>query len=220
VSAKPVVAEPNISALVDEGTQGRLLAYARAVNADFALVGYVYKTSDTQLTAGTALFSVKRGAFSALPPVTFDTDVLTANTESFRLGDEVTRRLTSFGTPASLPINLVTRAAKAGTSASARVDTPTKVDPEDLDAATPTAKKVVLVPREQPKPRPEPVVEVEPAPVDDAPRVEEKKSSVGWIIVGVVAGAALLGTGAFFGIAAATQSGPFGPVTGTVTATW
>lgn len=216
VVAKAAVADPGIAALVDEATQGRLSAYAKAVNADFALVGYVYKTSDSQLTAGTALYSAKKGAFSSLPPVTFDTDVLTANTEAFKVGDEVTRRLTSFGASASLPLNLASRAAKAGTTTVAAADTPKNVDPDEVVAATPTAKKVVLVPKEPPRVEQPPIAEVEPPPPDE-PKPGEVKSGVPawvWVVTGVAV-AAGAGVGGYFAVTELTK-----PVTGTVTATW
>ena len=56
---KPVIVDPAISANLDNATLNRLSAYLKAVNAEWAVVGYVYKTSDSQLTAGTAVFSVK-----------------------------------------------------------------------------------------------------------------------------------------------------------------
>ncbi len=216
VVTKAAVADPGVAALVDEATQGRLSAYAKAANAEYALVAYVYKTSDTQLTAGAALFSVKKGAFSALPPVTFDTDVLTANTEAFKVADEVTRRLTSFGASASLPLNLASRAAKAGTTTVARADTPTNVDPDDVDASTPTTKKVVLVPRPPPRVEQPPLADVEPPPPDE-PKPGEVKSGVPawvWVVAGVAV-AAGAGVGGYFVVSEITK-----PVTGTVTATW
>ncbi|MFZ5440804.1 MAG: hypothetical protein ACOZQL_12410 [Myxococcota bacterium] len=211
------VADPAIAMMIDEATQGRLTAYTKAAGADFALVSYVYKTSDTQLTAGSALFSLRRPGFSALVPVAFDTDVLTANTEAFRLADDITKRLTSFGALAALPLNLASRAAKAGTSttAVARADTPSSTNPDELDVQGPKTKKVVLVPREKPRP-----VEVEPEIVqkpEDTPKPPEVKSGVPtwvWVVTGVAV-AAGAGVGGYFGITALTK-----PVTGTVTATW
>lgn len=213
VAAKAPLVDPAISASLDSGTQTRLTAYLKAVNADWALVGYVYKTSDSQLTAGTALFSVKKAAFGALSPVSFDTDVLTANTEAFKLGEEVAKRLTSFGSAASLPVALNTRPAKAGTTTVARNDTPTNTNPDELETSGPKSKKVVLVPRAT-----EPKVEEEQPPPDlgEKPPAEVKSGVPAWVwVVTGVAVAAGAGVGGYFGITALTK-----PVTGTVTATW
>ena len=214
-AVKPVIVDPAISASLDGGHVQRLGAYLKAVNAEWALVGYVYKTSDSQLTAGTALFSAKKFAFSALTPVSFDTDVLTANTEAFKLGEETVKRLTSFGSAAAIPLNLVSRTARAGTSTVvAKNDTPTNGD--ELETSGPKSKKVVLVPSK-------PKVEEEVVPDMGEKPPEEPKAKGGvaaGVIIGIVAGVAILGTGAAFGIMGATATGPFRPVTGTVTATW
>ncbi|PZR09865.1 MAG: hypothetical protein DI536_21270 [Archangium gephyra] len=216
IGANTAVTDPGVNSVVDEGVQGRLGPYLRAAGADFAVVGYVYKTSDSQLTAGTAIFSAKKNAFSALTPVTFDTDVLTANTEAYKLGAEIVQRLSAFGTSASLPLNLASRSAKAGTSTSVarRDDAPTNTD--DVSVAGPRAKKVVLVPK-QPE-RTIAAVEEPPADLGERPPEEvksEAKPAWPWVvgIVAVVVAGAAVGT--TFGVIEATK-----PVTGTVTATW
>lgn len=216
IGGNTAVTDPAVTSVVDEGVQGRLGPYMRAAGADFAVVGYVYKTSDSQLTAGTAIFSAKKGAFSALTPVTFDVDVLTANTEAYKLGAEIVQRLSVFGSSASLPLNLVSRGAKAGTStvAAKKDDAPTNTD--DLAVSGPRAKKVVLVPR-QPE-RVIAAVEEPPADLGEQPPEEIKADNKPviwpWIVVGVlVVGGAAAGT--TVGVIEATK-----PVTGTVTATW
>ena len=212
-AAKAPIIDPAIAASVDTGTQARLSAYLKAVNADWALIGYVYKTSDSQLTAGCALYSAKKSAFSVLTPVSFDTDVLTANTEAFKLGEEIAKRLTAFGSSASMPINLATRTAKAGTTTVARTDTPKNTNPDELETSGPQSKKVVLVPRVEKK-----VEEPDVAPdLGEKPPEKEVKSGVPvwvWVVTGVAV-AAGAGVGGYFGITALTK-----PVTGTVTATW
>lgn len=216
VAQKPSIPETNIAASLDTGAPARLTSYLKAVNAEWALVGYVYKTSDSQLTAGTALFSLRRSQFSALTPVSFDTDVLTANTEAFKIGEELATRLMSFGTAASLPFNLAARPAKAGTTTVARKDAPTS-NTEDLDLAAPVSKKVALTPRAEPQPEVKQVV-LDETPVDLAEKAPEAaKSGVPawvWVVTGVAV-AAGAGVGGYFGITALTK-----PVTGTVTATW
>jgi hypothetical protein len=209
-ATKPVIVDPAISASLDSGTQSRLAAYLKAANADWALVGYVYKTSDSQLTAGTALYSARKNQFTALTPVSFDTDVLTANTEAFKLSEEVVKRLTSFGTVASVPVNLATRPRNA--TVLAKNDTPTNSD--DLEAVGPKSKKTVLVPKAK-------VVEEQPPPDMGEKPPEEIKPDVQsgvptwvWVVTGVAV-AAGAGVGGYFGITALTK-----PVTGTVTATW
>ena len=208
---KPVIVDPAISATLDNATLNRLSAYLKAANADWGLVGYVYKTSDSQLTAGTAIFSVKRSAFSTLTPVSFDTDVLTANTEAFKLSEEAVKRIASFGNIAALPVNLAIRPARGGTSTVvAKNDAPT--NPDELEASGPRSnKKPVLVPQKK--------VEEEVAPDmgEKPPEKVELKSGVPvwvWVVTGVAV-AAGAGVGGYFGITALTK-----PVTGTVTAKW
>lgn len=220
VAQKSSTPETHITASLDTGAPARLTAYLKAANAEWALVGYVYKTSDSQLTAGTALFSVRRSQFSALTPVAFDTDVLTANTEAFKIGEEVGSRLMSFGAAANLPFNLAARPARAGTTTVARNDTPTNTNSDELDAVGPKSKKVVLTPKSEPQPevKQQPRVVLDETPVDLGEKPPEAaKSGVPtwvWVVTGVAV-AAGAGVGGYFGITALTK-----PVTGTVTATW
>jgi hypothetical protein len=213
VAQKPVIVDPAITSTVDSGTMNRLTAYLKAANADYALIGYVYKTSDSQLTAGTALFSSRKQGFTTLTPVSFDTDVLTANTEAFKLSEETVKRLTAFGNASQLPINLATRPRNATVLAKNDANT----NPDDMELSGPKSKKVVLVPQPKVKPEEEvqPPVEISEKPNENKP--PEVKSGVPawvWIVTGVAV-AAGAGVGGYFGISAATK-----PVTGTVTATW
>lgn len=218
ITAKAGVVDPAISANLDSETQNRLAAYVKAAGADYAFVGYVYKTSDTQLTAGTALFNPKKTAFAVLSPVAFDTDVLTANTEAFKLADELTKRLTSFGTTTPLPINLAAQRARAGTSTMvAKTDKPTATN-EDLEGTGPRSNggtKVVLVPKNPPpEEKVAPDVVVDPTPPETGTAGSDKKVVWPWVIVGVV-----LAAGAGVGLGVGLSEG-LKPVTGTVTATW
>jgi hypothetical protein len=210
------VEPPRIAASLDEAALQRVAAWARAVGADYALVGYVYKTSESQLTAGTALFSVRKNAFTALQTVSFDADVITANTEAFRLADDVVKRLTAFA-PAFLPINL---AAKLRPTAVVKSEPRLRL--EDAEPAPRQKKPVALVP---PEARVEStrtlqnpsVVEVDPKEQPGEPPPEVKPNPVPvwvWVVTGVVV-AAGVGVGGYFGYTAITK-----PVTGTVTATW
>lgn len=208
------VADPAIGANVDAETQNRLIAYAKAAGADYAFIGYVYKTSDSQLTAGTALFSLKKTQFATLTPVSFDTDVLTANTEAYKLADELSKKLMSLGTPAPLPINLAVKPKTAGTGGNtvAKTDKPTN---DDLDTTGPKSggKKVILLPNPDKK-DPDVVVDPEVKDPDPGTKVADSKPVWPWILVGVAL-AAGAGVGIGVGVAEATR-----PVTGTVTATW
>lgn len=211
VAVKAAVVDPAISASLDSGTQSRLAAYLKAANADWALVGYVYKTSDSQLTIGTALYSGRKSQFAALSPLSFDTDVLTANTEAYKLGEEVVKRLNSFGSAASLPLNLATRPRTA--TVLAKNDTPTN-NTDELETAGPRSRKTVLVPQKKV------VVEEQPPPdMGERPPEEIKPDKAGvpawvWVVTGVAV-AAGAGGGITYGVINATK-----PATGTVTATW
>ncbi|MFO0599305.1 MAG: PEGA domain-containing protein [Myxococcaceae bacterium] len=210
------VADPAITASLDAETLNRLTAYTKAANAEYAFVGYVYKTSDSQLTLGSALFSVRKSGFSAMTPVSFDTDVLTANTEAYKLADELTKKLTSFGSLASLPVNLAVRQAKAGTSGGVvKTDKPTNGNDEpDVSGPRNGGTKTVLIPKDKPPEKKDPEVVVVDENPPPGPVVEEKKVIWPWIVVGVVV-AAGAGVGIGIGVSEATK-----PVTGTVTATW
>jgi hypothetical protein len=211
-------ANPNLGASIDDAGVARLLGYMKSQGADLALVGYVYRSSDTQLTAGTALFSVKKAGFATFAPVTFDTDVLTANTDAFKLVDEVMKRVSSFGDRASLPVQL----GKSGraTVVATRTDTPRVTRTDDLDPVTPTSRKVVLTPEPQTRAldNPSTVVDIEKKPDEPLEPTPAVKSGgvPGWVWVVVGVGvAAGVGVGGYFGYTALTK-----PVTGTVTATW
>lgn len=195
------VQDPAVAATLDEATAARVATYARAAQADFALVGVVYRSGDTQLTAGSALYSIKRQGFTLLPPIAFDTEALTSNVEAFKLVDALVKRLDAFGTVASVPFALAQR-ARSGTVAAV---TPVK-DVEGVSAPRP-----VLIPKE-PKLAQAPIE----LPVDEPPPAEIKSGVPVWVWVvvgvGVAAGA---GVGGYFGYKAATR-----PVTGTVNASW
>jgi hypothetical protein len=219
-SRSPVnmVSNPNVSATVDESMAQRLAAYCTAAGANFALVGIVYRVSDTQLSSGTALFHAKRSAFAQLSTVTFDIDVLTANTESFKLADEVVKRTASLGSTVTAPFGLVTKKTQAN-HAVAKTD-PGKVDlsGEDLLVAAPDRKtKVVLEPKARVLDKAANLVDPEAPPLAqpvDPPVAKPRVPVWVWVVVGsaAVAGA---GVGGYFGIRELTR-----PVTGTVTASW
>lgn len=209
-----MVPNPNVTATVDDTMPQRLIAYAKAAGADVVLFGIVYRVSDTQLSASTVLFHARRGAFAQLAPVTFDVEVLTANTESFKLADEVLKRTAAFGATTAVPFTLITR--KAQTVAVVKPE-PTKVDPngDDLTVAAPERRgKAVLQPKDRVLDKPANVVDPE-QPIEPEPPSEAKSGISAW--VWVVAGVAVVGAGvgAGFGIYEATR-----PLTGTVTASW
>src|SRR6185436_16970968 len=103
------VQDPKVTQSLDEATATRVQAYAKAANAEYAIVGIVYRTGDQQLTAGTALYSARRNGFTALPAVSFDADALTSNVEAFRLVEEVVKKVQSYGSAVSLPLSLISK---------------------------------------------------------------------------------------------------------------
>lgn len=220
--AAPVAAgfqDPAISASYDAETQGRLGPYAKAAGADYALVGVVFRTSDAQLTINAALYSFKKNATAALPAFAFDTEVLTANTEAFKLADEVVKKAGAFqGSP--LPISLTTAAVRGAVVA--RTNPKEK---DDVEVAAPTRKPVVLTPKAADTRALEnksTLVDIEkpPPPAEDPnkpPGVVQQGGGVPvwvWVVAGVAV-AAGAGVGGYFAISSATK-----PVSGTVTATW
>ncbi|MCU0699356.1 MAG: hypothetical protein MUC96_22865 [Myxococcaceae bacterium] len=212
-----MVPNPNVTATVDEGMAQRLTAYCKAAGADFVLVGLVYRVSDTQLAAGTALFNTRRSAFAAIAPATFDVDVLTANTEAFKLADEVLKRTANLGTPSAPPFTLVTKKAQAVASVTRPTDRPVDANGEDLAVVAPDRKtKVVVEPRPRVLEQPANLVDPEEPAQGPVVKTEAKPGPPVWVwvVVGAVAvGGAAAGT--YFGVREATR-----PVTGTVNASW
>ncbi len=212
-----VAADPRVGSPLDEGMVSRLQAFTKASGADFALVGVVLKLNDTQLQASGALYSLKRNAVSLLTPVAFDAEVLTANTEVFKLCDEAIRRAISFGTPTALPIDLTLHKAQPGVVAAATKPPEGPVKTEDIEVAGPKSKPV-LTPRVR-TPTAPPSTSLVPAirePVLEA-KAQVKSGGVPvwvWVVTGIaVAGGAAVG--GYFVVTNVTR-----PVTGTVNATW
>jgi hypothetical protein len=215
------LANPAVGRSVDDALAGRLTTWAKSVGADYALVGIIYRTGDQQLTAGTALYSARKQGFSALPSIGFDSDVLTANVEAYKLADALQDKIASF-TFSSLPIALVTKSVKAsGSSVTTNVGDVAAVV-ADRKAVKPKgdAEKTMLTPsggEVRALERKSNFVDTDQKP--DEPPPTEVKSSGGvpawvWVVagVGVAAGA---GVGGFFVYKEVSR-----PVTGTVTATW
>ena len=215
------IPDPRVSTPLDEAGRDRLAAYVKAVGADFALVGVVWKSGDTQLTASTALYSAKKSGFSALAPVTFDSDVLTAPTEAYKLGDEVQAKLGAFGSPASLPLSLV---AKGRGPVVAKVE-PVKPEAkkpsgDEIEVAAPKTRTAILTPKPETRvlDAPSEVVdgEMREGPGREEPPQVKKGGVPVWVIVVTsVVAVAGAGVGGYFGYTALTK-----PVTGTVTASW
>ncbi|MBL9037621.1 MAG: PEGA domain-containing protein [Archangium sp.] len=213
-----MAADPKIQPTVTEETLSRLLPYAKAAGADFAVIGVVSKASDSQLQAGTAVYSVKRGSVALVSLVLFDTDVLTANTEVFKLSDEVISRATGSFTAAPLPLALLSRKSSSAPVAVV-VPPPTPVTDVEPQVASPP-RKTVLVPKPEVRAfeHPSTVAELNGnAPPDDEGTIKPPPRGVPvwvWVVVGVAA-AAGAGVGGYFAISNVTR-----PVTGTVTAAW
>lgn len=209
---------PRLEAALDDAVASKIAAYTRAAQADWALVGVVYRSSDAQLTCATALFSVKKQAFVALKPVAFDTDVLTANTEAFKLAQELSQRVANLGTPSPLPIPLVTKAQVA--IAATKPAQPEKTD--DVEIVAPKRRGALL-----PKPVEVRAIEGTSTVLDDAASPQRVDASTSkpaeaskgvpawvWVVTGIAV-AAGAGVGGYFVVREVTR-----PVTGTVNASW
>lgn len=174
-SAAPV-AELLTPPVLDQEFAARTLAYGRSAGADFVLVGLVVRKSEAQLMCASALYSVKRQGFMVLTPVAFDVDVVTANTEAFKLADELGDKAAASSAFESLPAVLVQVSSE-----------PTIVGPH---------RKPVLVPRDSP-------VSISDAPAPSEPQVKAGVPAWVWIVAGVaVVGA---GVGGYFGVREATK---------------
>lgn len=208
------LADPRVGATLDESSATRLQAYAKAANAEYAVVGVIYRTGDQQLTAGTALYSARRNGFAALPPVSFDVEALTSNVEAYRLVEELVKKVQSYGSAASLPLPLVTKPmVKVGVIASSKEG--------EGGSGVRTAAKPKLTPDENGEVRTlenkSTYVDSDVGPDERPPGVSQGGGGVPkwlWVVigVGVAAGA---GVGGYFIIREGTK-----PVTGMVTAQW
>ena len=208
-----VAEDPKVTALVDSALLNRLGNYAKAAGAEYLVLGTVSKSSDSQLTAYTGVYSAKKNAIALLTPTAFDTEVLTANTEAYKLAQESVWRIGKF-TAENVPFALGPK--QSGTVLVTKSDVPRSVK-EDGEISGPE-RKVILVPQTGDK-----VIQARSAvididkPIDNDGPPEEVKPGVPvwvWVVTGVVA-AAGAGVGGYFAYTAATK-----PVTGSLTATW
>jgi hypothetical protein len=208
-------ADPFPSPVLDVNAVYRMVQLCKASGARYALVGLVYKSGSSQLTANTALFSVQKQGFLVLKPQPFDAEFLTSNVDAYKLGTQVAEAVKAFPAPSPLPHSLAGKASSAVAAPDAPVDVEVKV-------ATRESGKPAPLP--QPRPAGDRVVypPANPAPYETGPlpprptSVSQQEGGVAWwvwALVGVgVAGAV---GGAAYGISQATR-----PVTGTVSATW
>ncbi|MHB8876897.1 MAG: peptidase associated/transthyretin-like domain-containing protein [Myxococcaceae bacterium] len=214
------VSEPRITAVLDADTAARIAGYVRAAGADYALVGIISRSSDHQLTAATALYSARRQGFGTLSAFAVDHELLTANVEAFKLADEVTRKVESFGAPVGLPLTLTAERAVKVAVVNPR--------PVDVDVNVPTGPRLALRPGEAPDGGSNIRAFARSSTLDDdgnrllgnpdevvdaGPVVGKGTPAWVWIVVGVGVAAAAGGT--YYGVSEASR-----PVTGTVTATW
>ncbi len=217
---------PRVGPVLDGDAAGRIAQYARAVGADYALVGVVYRSGEHQVTAATALYSVKRQGFAALPAFSLDHELLTAYVEAFKLAEASAKKAAAFGSPVALPLILVAEKPPAVAAGAPR--------PADVEVAAPNATRVALKPapeatangasagtdgngRVRALARPSTFEGDGPA-VPDAPgdkRPEVSRGTPVWVWVLIGAGVAAAAGGAYYGINEAAR-----PVTGTVTDTW
>ncbi len=215
------VADPRIGPLLDEAAAGRIAAYTKAAGADYAVVGLIYRTGDQQLTAGTALYSAKKQSLATLPPISFDSDVLTANVEAYKLADALQDKLGSFA-GSSMPIALITKGtvkASSNKGSAGSVGEVAAVTPERRVVKPRDAEKSNLTPKGEVR-----TLENKSNIVDEDQKIDEpppgpvvKSGGVpAW--VWVVAGVAVAAGGGVGGYFAVKEAGK--PVTGSVTATW
>jgi hypothetical protein len=167
---------------------------AKASAADFVLLGLVYRTSERQLTAVAALYSVKKQGFLPLEPRTFDTAVEAAEVEALRLAEEAVKKVFSTPAPVALPYNLTS--AKRVTVA----------DATEPSTRTRQAVKPSLIPSGG--------VERPLEPVEPPPQVD-KGGTPAWVWVVVGVGVAAAAGGTYYGVTQANR-----PVTGEVRVTW
>ena len=215
------VADPRVGALVDDAAAQRIAAYTKAAGAEYAIVGLIYRTGDQQFTAGTALYSTRKASLSSLPAISFDSDVLTANVEAYKLADALQEKMAAFSS-SSMPIALIT---KAVVKASGK--TGGNTGSGDIAAITPERKAMKARDAEKPNLTPDnvraldnksTVVDDDSKPPDEPPPGPVVKSGGVPVWVWIVAGVAVAaggGVGAYFGVTQANR-----PVTGSVTATW
>jgi hypothetical protein len=201
--------------VLDANAVYRMVQLCKSTGARFAVVGLVYQSSSSQLTANMAVFSVQKQGFVVLKPQPFDAEFLTSNVDAYKLGTQVADAVKAFPAPSPLPHSLAGKASVAAAS-DAPVDVEVKVatresgKPAPLPTPRPAGDRVVYPPA---TPAP---YETGPLPPKDPASLSQQDGGVAWwvwALVGVgVAGAV---GGAAYGITQATK-----PVTGTVTATW
>lgn len=204
---KPAAAptEPRLSAVLDAKAAEKLAAWCGATGADFAVVGAVWRGSDTELGVAAAVYWPRKEGFAPLGTASYPEGGSSAEHVTKML-DTLAARVEMFGATLALPHALVPKGA--GGSG------------DDVTVATV---------RERPTPAPRPSdaakPELTPQPTDDSkipvdeppPEVKAEMSTATKVIL-IIAGVAVAagaGVGTYFIVSSATR-----PVTGTVTATW
>lgn len=194
--------EPRLGVVLDGKSAEKLSQWCGATGADFAIVGAVWRHSDTELGVASVVYWPRKEGFASLSVGTYP-EGGTAGPEAVKALDKLAERLEMFGTTLPLPHQLLPRTvARAGgddvTVATVR-DRPTPVQKD----------KPRLVPQDDGQ---------QQIPVDEPPpevKTEMSTAAKVVLIVGGVVLAAGIGVGTYFVVSNATR-----PVTGTVTATW
>jgi len=215
--AVSALADPQVGARMDGGTVERLAAYCRAAGADYALVGVLVRTDDTQLTLYPALFQARKQVVAKIDPVDIDVQVLSAAPEAYKLVQRVVKQLDDFDTT-SVPFLLVTGKQRGGGAVVAT--RPTKTD--DVEIQGPTRRTTILVPGEKDVralDHKSNFVDLDQKDIEDPDKKGPTVHKGGvptwvWVVAGVAA-AAGAGVGGYFAYSSATR-----PVTGTVNASW
>lgn len=203
-SAAPT--EPRLSATLDSKAAEKLAAWCGATGADFAVVGVVWRSSDTELGVASAVYWPRKEGFAPLGTASYPEGGSGAE-HATRMLDALAARVEMFGATLALPHALMPKGAG-------------KASGDEVTVATV---------RERPTPAPRPAdaakPELTPQPGDDSkipideppPEVKTEMSTATKVIL-IIAGVAVAagaGVGTYFIVSSATK-----PVTGTVTATW
>lgn len=199
--------EPRLGATLDAKAAEKLAAWCGAAGADFALVGVVWRSSETELSVASAVYWTRKEGFAPLAVATFPEGSYGAE-EATKVLDKLAARVEMFGPTLPLPHALVPKGAAKPPADDYAVAT---VKDRPTPKPSPDAAKPRLVPDD--------TEDEKQVPIDEPPPEVSAgggSGAVKWVILAVgVAAAAGAGIGTYFIVSNATK-----PVTGTVSATW
>jgi len=188
LASKPRAADPKpvqdlVAALgkntIDASTIAKILALAAQARADYVVLGGVHQDGE-QIVATSHLLQVATGKLCRLQRIAFDSEMVSATSEMYKLGADVTTKLDVFGEDQPLPAKVARDALPPkGHAIAPLVMRPP--DPTDEPEESPEVRKIAATSTG-------PAVDLTGEPLAAPPDIKETESGPiwPWIVLGVV----------------------------------